>query len=826
MENYREWNPVDDLEDTNALLRSGAVPDETAYSLEDILKEYGTEEKPVAAESREQAQTAPESGTEPEAAPEEPESAGEPAPSEDGETAEVEAAEPKEDFEPEAPSIPEAEEEAEPAVLEPMDVNETAAFIGQQVNDAIGGDSEEEPGGDTTINGLREFFLEARRKTADRRLRREQQRREREAAAALAAAAAAVAEEKSEAEQATPEDGNVVEMPASIAKPFRDRFGAIQDKLNSFADSMYSEAGTPEQDSSREFVPGTDTEEEPQKKFWRERRPRKQRPKAPDVPAEELAARYRLGLRFMRQRLFGLFFLALVLLYISVAEDCALPLPGLLLDHQATSGVLTWGLALGAAVGLDIMWLGLSAPMRGKPGMHTLTALAVLVTLADGLYATLVGRDGPLPFAAMAMFSLFGAALGAYQRKRGLFMSCRTAAGAAEPYRVTLDENKWNGVSAFSKETGTAKGFGSQIQSMDGAERIYRIWVPLLGLAAAVCAVVASVGRGRPGMLTWCLSTIFVSAAPIAGLMAFGQPYLRLTRRLDRSGTVLAGWDGVESMTGKANILIKDEDLFPEESIIMKSIKHFEGVSLEKLTGCTASMLRAAGSGLYHLFDAELRRQGGFYRWVDSLECYEAGGLTADIRGDQVLVGTHGFLTVMNIKLEEGMKVRRAVYCVINKKLEGIFTLDYEMSHYAKEAIEALVKGGVQPVLVTRDFNVIPSMLQNLHELPVERMEYPPIERRRELSEPGQEHNPVLGALLTREGMGAYSDAIIGGRRLYTVVRLNAIIAVLSSLVGVALSFYLTWSLAFASLTPLSMMAFLVIWMIPNLAISGAVDRF
>ena len=39
-------------------------------------------------------------------------------------------------------------------------------------------------------------------------------------------------------------------------------------------------------------------------------------------------------------------------------------------------------------------------------------------------------------------------------------------------------------------------------------------------------------------------------------------------------------------MTGKANILIKDEDLFPEGSIIMKSIKHADDVSLEKLTGC------------------------------------------------------------------------------------------------------------------------------------------------------------------------------------------------------------------------------------------------
>jgi cation transport ATPase len=518
--------------------------------------------------------------------------------------------------------------------------------------------------------------------------------------------------------------------------------------------------------------------------------------------------------------------IAVVALYLSVAPSLSLPLPAVLTGHRVASAILTWVLAFGSAVGLDVLWLGLSAPFRGRMGMHTLTALAIISTALDGLYSTFVGRDGPLPFAAMALVGLFFAMLGTYQKKMGLYLSCRTVAGAAQPYRVTLDEGKWKNVPAFTKEAGTARDFGSQIQGLDGAERIYRVCVPVLAAAGVVAAVVASVGRGRPGMFTWCLSAILVACAPLTGLMAYGYPYLRLTRRLDRSGAVLAGWDGVESMTGKANILVKDEDLFPEGSINVKSIKRAEDISLEKLTGCTASMLRSAGSGLYHIFDSELRRQGGFYRRVDDLQCYEAGGLSADIREEQVLVGTSGFMTVMGIVLESGLKVKKAVYCVINRRLQGVFFLNYEMSHYAKSAMSALVRGGVRPVLVTRDFNVIPSMLQNTFDLPVEEMEYPPIQRRRELSEPGQPHNVVLGALVTREGMGAYSDAVIGGRRLYTVVRINAILAVVASVVGLLMSFLLTMFLAFDSLSPLTMMIFLLLWAVPTLAIGGAVDRF
>ncbi len=821
METKRNWNPVDELEGTDELMHSGAVPEETVYSLDDILREYGGEDDlPPAADADGQQEEAPPEDVTPE-------------------DSQPHHTEPESDAlsdAPEAETLQEKEkaapEDEEPPLLqeEPAgetDLTDTAAFIGQQVGEAIGQDTEEdeaEPEEEDISGGLLQFFRDARRRATQKQLRKKDGSED--MAQAAAAMTATVEEARAEAESAREAAENVVEMPTPKAKFFRDSLGRIQDKAHDFADNMYTEAEKPGDDSGS--VPGTDEEETPseKKRPWRERRPRKEPPKPPDLSAEELASRYRLGLRFMRQRLYYTFALILVLLYLSIAEGCGFPLPAALLDHQVMSGVLTWGLALGAAIELDVLWMGLTAPWRGKPGLHTITALAVLATLLDGLLSALVGREGPLPFSAMALVSLFGAAWGAYDRKKALYLSCRVAANSSQPYRVTLDENQWDGISAFNREEGTAEGFGSQIQSMDGAQRIYRTWAPVLIAAAVVCSVISSVGCGRPKLLPWCLSTILVAAAPVSGLLAFGQPYLRLTRRLDRSGAVLAGWEGAASMRGKANILVKDEDLFPEGSIIMKSIKHIEGVSLEKLTACTASMLRGAGSGLYHLFDAELRRQGGLYRRVDDLEYYEAGGLTADIRGEQVLIGTSGFLNVMNIKLENGMKLRRTVYCVINKKLAGFFSLDYEMSHYSKAAVRALVKGGVRPVLVTRDFNVIPSMLQNLHDLPVDQMEFPPIERRWELSEPGKPHNPVLGALLTREGMGSYSDAVLGGRRLCAVVRLNAWIAVLASLVGVVLSFYLTWSLAFASLTPLTMLGFLLLWAVPNLVITGAADQF
>lgn len=132
----------------------------------------------------------------------------------------------------------------------------------------------------------------------------------------------------------------------------------------------------------------------------------------------------------------------------------------------------------------------------------------------------------------------------------------------------------------------------------------------------------------------------------------------------------------------------------------------------------------------------------------------------------------------------------------------------------------------MKPVLVTRDFNITPAMLHRRFQLPTNKMEYPEIKRRYELSDPGQEHNPVLGALVRRDGLGPFTEAIIGARRLRMVVRLNNILTILASVVGLVLAFYLTFIGAFLSLSSLNMLLFLLLWLVPNLLISVTVDKF
>ncbi|MCD7756737.1 MAG: hypothetical protein LUH45_00970, partial [Clostridiales bacterium] len=324
------------------LMHSGAVPEETVYSLDDILREYGEEEE-VPQEVEPETPDA-EINTPPEV--ETPVLEGEP--SEPESDAQPDAAEEETPPEPES-LLPEETEPSAPLEepTEETDLSDTAAFIGQQVGEAIGldvePDEEESDEEEDSSGGLLQFFLDARRKSSKKQMRSKDVAEDMaQAAAAMTATVEDVRAEAESAKEAAENAENVVEMPTPKGKLFRDGLGRIQDRANDFADNMFAEAERPGEDSSN--IPGTDAEETPpeKKRAFRERRPRKAPPKAPDLSAEELASRYRLGLRFMRQRLYYTFALILVLLYLSIAEGCGLPLPAALLDHQVMSGVLTW----------------------------------------------------------------------------------------------------------------------------------------------------------------------------------------------------------------------------------------------------------------------------------------------------------------------------------------------------------------------------------------------------------------------------------------------------------------------------------------------------
>lgn len=324
----------------------------------------------------------------------------------------------------------------------------------------------------------------------------------------------------------------------------------------------------------------------------------------------------------------------------------------------------------------------------------------------------------------------------------------------------------------------------------------------------------------------WALSATLTAASALSGTLCFGIPWHKVSRRLAGMGAALAGWEGIREATNDCGILIGDQDLFPVGSVSLNGIKIFGDFSVEKGVGVTATLIRDAGSGLNKVFHDLLRTQGAIYRRSSNLEFHEGGGVSADVRGDQVLVGSAAFMNLMEITLPTGLNVKNAVFCAIDHELAGIFALNYTLNQVVDPALNALIQNGVRPVLVTRDFNLIPATLNKRFKLPVDKMDFPPVERRVELSDENQEHSPILTAVLCREGLGPYAEAVVACRRLRWATRASALVCCLGSCVGVGLAYYLTYMGAYSSLSAASLLIFMIAWAIPPRLIMGWVNQF
>ena len=625
-------------------------------------------------------------------------------------------------------------------------------------------------------------------------------------------------------------------VPEHVGRVIGAHLHTLLRRADNYADHMYDHA-EPDEETRRaeKYTPGVDREELPDEDAP-PRRPRlrvvRPRQLPPDTPPAKLAAQYQKGMKGQGVRAGFAVLLALAAVLCSVEPP--------LLSWASLAGNLAgpeggvfrlrcWALtALLLSEGLlcyEIIAAGVKQLFTFRPRGETILLFSWVFTLLDGFTAPSIdGREGFLPFSAVAALALAFALRGEHARRRGNRLSAKAAAQVRSPYMVSMADKLWSNKPTYTKCSGSALGFGSQLQMEDGGHAAYRVAAPLLLLGSLLCAVMASAGQGAPERLSWAASACFTAASSWSALLAFAIPYRKLAERLSQMGAALAGWAGA-ARCRQGGVVVSDLDLFPTGSVTVAQVKVFGGAATEKVVGYTATMLRLMDCGLTRPFHDLLRAHGALYREVSGLEWHE-GGASGVIRSQEVLVGTAAYMHLMEVPLPPGHNIKNAIYCAINGQLSGLFLLNYAMGGGVNPSLSALLKAGVAPVLATRDPNLIPALLERKFKLAVDKMEFPPVERRLRLSKPDPEEVGGLVALLSREGLGVYCDAVVGGRRLRLATWWGLAFALGGSAVGLCLTFYLTSVGAFASLSVVNFLIFMAAWLVPQFFIANWVNQY
>ena len=125
--------------------------------------------------------------------------------------------------------------------------------------------------------------------------------------------------------------------------------------------------------------------------------------------------------------------------------------------------------------------------------------------------------------------------------------------------------------------------------------------------------------------------------------------------------------------------------------------------------------------------------------------------------------------------------------------------------------------GALVPVLATRDFMITPQFLKQRYKIPPEHIEFPIVEERANLSEPGAVRSGKQGALMARSSFASFAGSVTAARSLRSTAILSICVAIAGSALGVGLMFMLTFLGAELAASCWNLFLYTALWLLPGL---------
>lgn len=555
--------------------------------------------------------------------------------------------------------------------------------------------------------------------------------------------------------------------------------------------------------------------------LWEEPQQR-QKPEPPPEPEPDSDEAFRAEKRrakHLRRALTVLTFPVAALLALAILDGLGY-MPAAWMESAMLRALVPCGVLLLAAILAADVW---QYAFREVKGGHVTSALgALLLTLAvsfDGIVSAAVTQDGHAPFAATAALLIWmelWALLLRAETRREAFQLVNV--GGEPPYVASCVDV------GLCKQKGRLAGFYHMTDKPDPARRWQWYLTPLLLSAATVlAAVVCLTGRCMERFL-WVWSAHLTVALPLSLPLTAALPLYRLQHRLTRGGSALAGYAGAPPLSRSRQLLVTENDLFPTGTVAFNGYKVY-GEERIKMLSYASGMAQATHSQLSPLFRQQLATEGGFSARVDDLRFCEEGGVIGTIRGETVAMGSAYFMRKQRVPLPHDLKLQTGVFLAIDGVLGAIFVIKYQPSRNVDWALRAMRRAGLRPVLAVRSGNVTPGLLKRKFGFDCKPV-YPNVSARLALSDVMEQQGEAPNAVIYREGLMPLAEAVIGSRRLCGVVRAGTWLCYLGAVVGLLLTYYLTSVGSYGTLSPLYMLGFLALWLLPTLLLSGLAKRY
>ena len=468
---------------------------------------------------------------------------------------------------------------------------------------------------------------------------------------------------------------------------------------------------------------------------------------------------------------------------------------------------------LGALLGSYQLLDGLGSLFKGKFTANTLLALTFLACCADSVFCL---QEQRVPLCAAFTLEVMMSLWSTYHRRTTEMGMMDTMRKSLHLHGVVRCPDYYNGFSAIMRREGEVEDFMDTYQQVSGPEKVQNVYALLALLLSSGIAVAAGLLHG-PSVGVQVLSTTLLVAMPASFFIALTRPMAVLERRLHSVGTVLCGWKGVLGLSRKCVYPLNDADLFPTGSVKMNGVKFYGDRKPDTIIAYAAALMRANGGSLAPIFEQLLSSRNGIRFTAENLQFYGNGGIGGEINGDPVLMGTLDFLKEMGVEIPGGTMVKQAVYVSVDGDLSGLFAITYNRSKQAAAGMATLSSSrSIRPVIIAKDFLLTAPFLKDTFGLRPRRTLFPSRLESLALESRQPDADAPALALTTREGLACVAYAITGSRALRTACRLGLTVHLIGGILGMLIMAALAVLGSTALLTPLHILLYQLIWLIPG----------
>lgn len=475
------------------------------------------------------------------------------------------------------------------------------------------------------------------------------------------------------------------------------------------------------------------------------------------------------------------------------------------------------GMLLAALFGSYQLMEGFGDLIKRQFSLNTLLLFSLVACVADGILClSQVRVPCCAPFSLNMTMSLWCA----YQNRNTEMGQMDTMRKAIRLDSVAVEEDMYNGNPGILRGEGQVEDFMDTYRTPAGPERTlntYALIALFLSLAIGITAGVLS------GIVTGVrlFSAALLVAVPATAYIAVSRPIAILERRMHKLGTVLCGWQGVSALNNRMAFPLSSEDLFPSGSVKMNGVKFYGSRNPDQVVAYSAAVMVADGGGLAPLFSQLLESRNGYHFEVETLRHYPNGGIGGIVNGETVLVGTWSFMKEMNVEMPERAKLSNAVYAAVDGVLNGVFAISYTKTKSAALGLTTLCAyRKLTPVIVSGDFMLTEAFIADKFGVNTRKMAFPERKIRKGLEARQVGENSVVAALTTQEGLAGAAYAVTGARTLRSSCVAGVAVQMIGGILGLLIMLALTVVHAEYLLTPVNLLLYELVWMIPGLLIT------